>query len=113
MIIQVVGIVAHPDKESELAGALVTLKEETESKPGCMSCLLYQDWSSPSVLYLESRWEKEEHLVRYVASDTYKRLPGLKDLLLEEPTIEFLTVTERKGLDFIEAVRLDQHYTGR
>lgn len=113
MIIQVVGIVAHPDRESELAGALLTLQEETESKPGCMSCLLYQDWSSSSVLYLESRWEKEEYLARYVASETYKRLPGLRDMLLEEPTIEFLRVTERKGLDFIEAVRLDQHHTGR
>ena len=113
MIIQVVGIVAHPDMESELADALRALQEETGSTPGCMSCLLYQDWSSSSVLYLESRWEREEHLARYIASDTYKRLPALRDLLLEEPTIEFLKVTEKKGLDFIEAVRLDQHNTGR
>ena len=113
MIIQVVGIVAHPDKESELADALLKLQEETGSKPGCMSCLLYQDWSSSSVLYLESRWEKEEYLARYVESETHKRLDGLRHLVLEEPTVEFLRVTERKGLDFIEAIRLDQHYTGR
>ena len=106
MIIQVVGIVAHPDKEMELAEALSTLQRETKLEPGCISCVLYQDWTSSSVLYLESRWKKEQDLSNYVASDTYRRLLGLKDLVLEEPTVEFLTVTEKKGLDFIEAVRL-------
>jgi len=105
MIIGLVGIVASPEKREDLGRALFSLLGPIQVEPGCLSCILYQDWSDANVLYIESRWETLNDLIHHILSDTYKRLLLLIELGVEPPTIEFLTVSEVRGLDFIEAVR--------
>lgn len=108
MIVQIVGIVARPDNQGELGKALCSLLGPTQVEKGCLSCLLYQAWSNPNVLYIESRWETNADLIKHIRSDNYKRLILLMELGDEAPTVEFLTVTEVKGLEFIKDVRLRQ-----
>lgn len=105
MIIELVGIVASPKNRTELGKALASLLEPTRAEPGCLSCLLYQNWSDANVLYIESRWATLDNLIHHICSDRYKWLLLLMELGVERPTIEFLTVSEVKGLDFIEANR--------
>ncbi|MCI0389466.1 MAG: hypothetical protein MOB07_11985 [Acidobacteria bacterium] len=105
MIIELVGIVASAENCEELGLALSTLLGPTQIKPGCLSCLLYQDWSDANVLYLESRWETPKDLIHHIRSDAYKRLLLLMELGVEPPSIEFLSVSEVRGLDLIEATR--------
>jgi quinol monooxygenase YgiN len=105
MIIEWVGIVASPENRADLGRAIYSLLGPTQVEPGCICCLIYQGWSDPNVLYLESRWETLEDLILHVRSETYKKLLRLMELAIEPPTIEFLTVTEVRGLDFIESVR--------
>jgi quinol monooxygenase YgiN len=105
MIIELVGIVAPPEKRDELCKVLSSWLEPTRVEPGCLSCLLYQDWSDANVLYIESRWETLNDLIYHIGSDRYKRLLLLMEMGVEQPTIEFLTVSEVRGLDFIEAIR--------
>jgi quinol monooxygenase YgiN len=105
MIIEWVGIVASPNDRGELGRVLHSLLGPIQVKPGCISCLIYQDWVDENVLYIESRWETLNDLIHYIRSDTYKRLLLLMELGVEPPTIEFLTVTEVNGLDFVEATR--------
>jgi quinol monooxygenase YgiN len=106
MIIELVGIIASPRNRAELGRALSSLLGPTQAEPGCISCLLYQDWSDANVLYLESRWNTLSDLIQHIRSDRYKRLLLLMELGVETPTIEVLTVTDVRGLDFIEAARL-------
>ena len=105
MIIELVGIVAPPEKREELGRALSYLIGPTQVEPGCLSCLLYQDWLDANVIYIESRWETLNDLTRHICSDAYKRLLLLMELGAEPPAIEFFTVTEVRGLKFIETVR--------
>lgn len=105
MIIELVGIVAPAEKRDELGKALSYLIVPTQVEPGCLSCLLYQDWSDANVIYIESRWETLSDLTQHICSDAYKRLLLLMELGAEPPAIEFLTVTEVRGLDFIETLR--------
>jgi len=108
VIVQIVGIVARQDNRGELGKALSSLLGPTQVERGCLSCLLYKAWSNPNVLYIESRWETAADLIQHIRSDNYKRLILLMELGDEAPTIEFLTVTEVKGRDFIKDVGLQQ-----
>jgi quinol monooxygenase YgiN len=108
MIIELVGIVAPPEKREELGRAFSYLLGPTQAEPGCLSCLLYRNWADANVIYIESRWETLEDLTNHISSDAYKKLLLLMELGAEPPTVEFLTVTEVRGLGFIEAVRRDQ-----
>jgi quinol monooxygenase YgiN len=105
MIIELVGIVAPPEKCEELGKALSYLSGPTRVEPGCLSCLLYRDCSDANVIYIESRWETLNDLIHHISSDAYKKLLLLMELGAEPPAIEFLTVTEVRGLDFIDAAR--------
>ena len=105
MVIELVGMVAPMEMREQLGSALSSFLGPTQVEPGCLSCVVYQDWSDPTVLYMESRWESMNHLIRHVRSEGYKKLLGLMELGAEPPTIEFLTVSEARGLDFIESVR--------
>jgi quinol monooxygenase YgiN len=105
MIIELVGIVAPPEKREELGRALSYLLGPIQVEPGCLGCLLYRDWSDANVIHIESRWETLNDLTRHICSDAYKKILLLMELGAEPPAIEFLTVTEVRGLEFIEAVR--------
>jgi quinol monooxygenase YgiN len=105
MIIELVGIVAPPEKREELGKALSYLLGPTQVEPGCLSCLLYRGWSNANVIYIESRWETMNDLTQHICSDAYKKLLLLMEIGAEPPAIEFLTVTEVRGLDLIEAAR--------
>src|SRR5580765_7810614 len=105
MIIELVSIVTPPDKRLELGSGLNSFLEMTREEPGCTSAILYQDWSEANVLYVESRWESVSDLVQHIRLDRYKRLLLLMELGAEPPVIEFLTVSDVKGLDFIKAIR--------
>lgn len=105
MIIELLGFVSRPDKGKDLFKVLNSSLGPTRVQPGCMECRLYQDCSDTSRHYLESRWETADDLVRHIQSDAYKRLLLLMELGTGPPSIEFFTVSETKGLDFIKTVR--------
>lgn len=108
MIIELLGFVSPPDKRKDLFKVLFSSLEPTRVQPGCVECRLYQDCSDSNTHYLESRWETSEDLVRHVRSDAYKKLLLLMELGSKPPTIEFFTVSDIKGLDFIQTVRQSQ-----
>ena len=105
MVIAIVDIKASSDKYGELRKALFSLSGPTEAEAGCKSCQLYQDISDACTLRLETRWTTQENLLRHIRSDAYKRFLLLMELGSEQPTIEFYTVSELRGLDLIREVR--------
>lgn len=105
MVIAIVDIRASSKKYGELRKALFSLSGPTEAEAGCKSCQLYQDTSDANVLRIETRWITQGDLLRHIRSDTYKRFLLLMELGSEQPTIEFYTVSELRGLDLIREAR--------
>jgi len=104
MIIELLGFVAPPDKHTNLYQTLYSSLGPTRVKQGCLECRLYHD-ADADKHYLESRWSTEDDLIRHVRSDAYKKLLLLMELGATAPSIEFFTVSEVRGLDFIRAAR--------
>jgi quinol monooxygenase YgiN len=105
MVIAIVDIKVSSGKYGELRKALYSLSGPTGAEAGCKSCQLYQDASDASVLRIETRWTTQGDLLRHIRSDTYKRFLLLMELGSEQPTIEFYTVLELRGLDLIREAR--------
>jgi quinol monooxygenase YgiN len=104
MIIELLGFVAPPDERTDLYQTLFASLGPTRVLPGCMECHLYHD-PNRNTHFLESRWASEKDLIGHIRSDAYKKLLLLMELGAGAPSIEFFTVSEMRGLEFIEAVR--------
>ena len=109
MIIEISGISVAPGKLQELGKALASLVGPIQVQPGCLSCRLFQGWSNPEALQMEARWDTQEDLIRHLRSDVYKRLLLLMELSSAPPVLEFVTVTEFRGLDLVQEARPPAH----
>jgi quinol monooxygenase YgiN len=105
MVVAIVNIKASSGKYGELREALFSLSGPTEAEAGCKSCQLYQGVSDECSLRIETRWATQADLLRHIRSDGYKRLLLLMELGSEQPTVEFYTVSELRGLDLIREAR--------
>jgi quinol monooxygenase YgiN len=103
--IERLSIVLAPERAEPLRRALSTLVGPTSSERGCLSCELYVAWPTPNTVLLECRWDTLENLVQHLRSKTYKDILQLMELGAEAPVVEFLTISERKGLEFVAEVR--------
>ena len=105
MVIAIVDIKSSSAKSAELRRALYSLSGPTKAEAGCKSCQMYQDVTDARVLHVETRWTTQGDLLRHIRSDTYKKFLLLMELGSEQPTIEFYTVSELRGLDLIGETR--------
>jgi quinol monooxygenase YgiN len=105
MVIEIVDIKSSSEKSAELRKALYSLSGPTEAEAGCKSCQMYQDVTDARVLRVETRWITQGDLLRHIRSDIYKKFLLLMELGCEQPTIEFYTVSELRGLDLIGEAR--------
>jgi quinol monooxygenase YgiN len=104
MIIELLGFVAPRGKRTDLSQTLFSSLGPTRVTPGCLGCRLFHD-ADANTHYLESRWASEADVIRHIRSDAYKRLLLLMELGADAPSIEFFTVSEVRGLDFIKSAR--------
>jgi quinol monooxygenase YgiN len=105
MIIEILGISVAQGKMQDLGKALASLVGPIQVQPGCLSCRLFQGWGDSEALQMEARWDDQEGLMRHLKSDLYKRLLLLMELSASPPILEFLTVTELRGLDLVQEAR--------
>lgn len=111
MILERIVVVVSPKKREDLRRAFSSLLGPTCVEPGCISCDLYQQTGNPNRFCLETRWESDQHLIRYLRSERYKNLLILLELSSEPPLVEFHDVVETKGMEFIRAVREEKFAT--
>ena len=96
----------YPEHRGNVLKTLRSVIGPTEVQPGCISCHMYQDVDNPNNLTYVEEWESEEALNKHICSDFYKGILSVLDLSSREPSVQFHTVSETRGLDFIERVRL-------
>lgn len=105
MIIESLGLMARRDNRKELQAALSFLIGPTRVESGCVSCHLYQDVVNPNGFRFECSWRSETDFVCHLRSEIYKQLLILMELSAEPPSVQFRTVSETRGLEFVHATR--------
>jgi quinol monooxygenase YgiN len=105
LIIERVRIAVTAAGCEQLRRALVAWAGPTSVESGCTSCRILQESSDPQAFCYLAYWNTQDDLLRHIRTEHYKRLLILMDLGTGPPLVEFHTVTETKGLDFIEHIR--------
>ncbi len=73
---------------------------------GFLSCGLHQDSEHPEALCYTEEWQTAEDLDGQIRSNHYTRLLALMEEAAEPPEFRLNWVTDVKGLEYLEAVRL-------
>jgi quinol monooxygenase YgiN len=77
-----------------------------QAAPGFLSCRLYLEADNPNVVCYVEEWQTPEELDQQIRSDHYTRLLSLMEEAAEPPELRLSWVTEVKGLEYLESVRL-------
>lgn len=105
MIIERVGIVAHPENREDLRRGLASLVGPTQVESGCIECRLYQESANMNAFRFESQWRTLDDFLLHARSDRYRTLLELVETSVTPPIIEFHQIAETHGLDLVRAAR--------
>lgn len=106
MILATLKIAVPPDRRAGVVEVFSLLLGPVRVEPGCLSCELYQDaGNGDEILYVEE-WETAEQLERHMRSCRYERLLALMEASNRPPVLRYSSISDVKGLEYLEAVRL-------
>jgi quinol monooxygenase YgiN len=108
MVQMALTMVVHPQRRAEIIQALRSLMLRLPAAPGFISCRLCLDADDASTICYAEEWHTSEDLDRQIRSSHYTRLLALMEEAAEPPQLRLSWVTEVKGLEYLEAVRLCQ-----
>lgn len=78
---------------------------QMEAEPGLQAVDLQQSLERKDQLVFVQIWRTREDLEQFVRSDDFVRYLEILDLSEKPPEMYFDSVSERQGLEFVEAVR--------
>ena len=99
-------LVVHPRRRAEMIHALRSLMLPLQAAPGFVSCSLCQETDDANTLCYVEEWHTTEDLNRQIRSTHYTRLLSIMESAAEPPELRLNWVTDVKGLEYLEAVRL-------
>lgn len=106
MIISLLKLKPIPENQNAVLDILRFVKDRLMLRRGCLESVIYQECDpDPLILYLE-HWQSKEDLNRHIQSSVYLRVLNAMDLCREKPEILFYDVSDTKGMEWIEALRL-------
>lgn len=73
MLIRIVRMTIHPDRVQDFETLFRAVHDRIEAFPGCRGVELARDVRFPNVLITLSRWQDENALDEYRASDLFRR----------------------------------------
>jgi len=99
-------MLAHPRRRAEMIHALRSLMLPLQAAPGFVSCRLCQEADDANTICYTEEWHTPEDLDRQIRSTHYSRLLSIMEAAAEPPELRLNWVTDVKGLEYLEAVRL-------
>ena len=90
---------------AELVQALKSLMVSARAGSGLMYSRLYQQVGDDTSLCYVEKWQTKEDFESQVRSIRYTQLLALMEMAVEHPSLEFHTVSQIQGLDYLEAIR--------
>jgi quinol monooxygenase YgiN len=98
-------MVARPRRAVEAIKALRSITFAAQVERGFLSSRIYQEVGNPDALCMEQDWSSELELKSHIRSSCFTDLLMLMETALESPMLEVHSVSETRGLEFVEAVR--------
>lgn len=96
----------HPRRTAQLLSAFRSLALMAQSESGFISSRLLLDTEEPNTLCYVEEWKSVEDLDEQIRSTRYTQLLALMEAATEPPDLRLNWVTEVKGLQYLETVRL-------
>ncbi len=106
MILSFAKINPLPGKQQVVVDILRSVIGQTRVKSGCVDCAVYTNQGeAQTILYLE-QWQSRKTLDRHIRSELYFRVLSAMELADEPPEIYFHEVSDTRGLEYVEALRM-------
>ena len=99
-------MVVYPRRRAEIIQALRSLMLPLQAAPGFIFCRLCQEADDANTICYAEEWRTPEDLDRQIRSNHYTRLLEIMEEAAAPPELRLNWVTEVRGLDYLEAVRL-------
>ena len=99
-------LVSHPRRVREMVQALRSLMLPLKAEPGFVSCRLYREVDGANTICYLEEWHSLEDLDRQIRSSHYTGLLALMEEAAEPPDLRLSWVTDVKGLEYLEEIRL-------
>ena len=99
-------LVVFPRHRAEIVQALRSLMLPLRAAPGFISCRLCQEADDANTICYSEEWDTAEDLDMQIRSSHYGRLLAIMEEAAEPPELRLNWVTDVKGLEYLEAVRL-------
>src|SRR6476646_2627840 len=106
MVIAALSLTLEGRKRQQVVRSLRALSGPTLVEPGCISCRVLEEIGDPTQLQYIELWETTDQLLAHLRSKGYRQVLAAMEEAATPPQIQFLWVSEAKGIEFLEAARL-------
>jgi len=106
MVIAALSLTLEGRKRQQVVRSLRALSGPTLVEPGCISCRVLEEIGDPTHLQYIELWETTDQLLAHLRSKGYRQVLAAMEESATPPQIQFLWVSEAKGIEFLEAARL-------
>lgn len=93
------------NKQSEALEILQAVCTQTQFDPNCISTHLYQGVDDVRAVMVEERWVNDEHFMKHLRSEVYRRILLVMEMAEEPPEIFFDAISRSSGIEMIETAR--------
>ena len=100
-------MVIRPDQRPGLLQAFRALMLREQAARGLISCRLLLDSEDANTLYFVEDWRTTADFEHQVRSAQYTRLLTLMEQAIEPPKFQLSWVSEVRGLEYLESLRLN------
>jgi quinol monooxygenase YgiN len=107
MVIAALSLTLEGRKRQQVVRSLRALSGPTLVEPGCIECRVLEEVADPARLQYLEWWETTDQLVAHLRSRGYRQVLAAMEESVVPPDLKFLWVSEVKGIEFLEATRLE------
>lgn len=108
MTIFILKIIPRKGKRQEIISLLDSVENHAQLKGRCLECSHFEQRGEEGrILYME-HWHSSQELEQHIQSSIYLRILTAMELAAEAPQINFYEVSETKGLELVESLRITQ-----
>jgi quinol monooxygenase YgiN len=101
-----VRLVAAPEQADDMVRALFrVVMVPAQQLPGCRFAQVYRRVDEPNRVDYVEEWDEPAVLRQQLSSERFSRLLELVEMAVEAPDIEFRSVSETHGLDYVATQR--------
>jgi quinol monooxygenase YgiN len=106
MVQVVLRMVVHPARTAEIIRTLRSLMLPLQAASGFISSRIYQEAGRPEAICYVEEWRTPEDMDQTIRSLHFTRLLAVMEEAAEPPELRLNWVTEVKGLEYLERLRL-------